>query len=201
MHGYNNRFEGSYGHEKEIAENPKPRLFEELPDGRIVLYHASTTKFQRDIETHGLRPNNLTGIRNFRGSLSGLVYMGIPEVVAQYSGHAVGKHGGRPMLLEVTVSDSTLVPDQDSGLSPSRGFRNQIYDAKYLDGNGIPEWMQSMLRIGTCAHEGTIESENIEFLVLESDFRKLARRIRELRTVATNIPTDYRIRDKISSSI
>ena len=37
-----------------------------------------------------------------------------------------------------------------------------------------------MFRIGTCAHEGTINEDKIEVYVTQSDFRRLARKIQDV---------------------
>ena len=173
---------------------PEHRLFKELSEERIVLYHGTSSELQRDVLRSGLKPNDLTGVQNFRGSRSGLVYIGIPEVAIQYSGEAAKRQGGEPILLEVVVSKSDLVPDQDSGLDPDeRTFENFYHSYSISHGDGIPKWLQSMFRIGTCAHKGTIDKDDIEVYATQSDFRRLARKIQEFRTALRHPPLEDRI--------
>ena len=194
----NNDFVGS-GFQSE----PELKLFEELSSGRIVLYHGTSSVFQSDIEGNGLRPNDRTGNRNFKkGGRHGLVYLGIPEVAFQYAGHSVDVQGGTPILLEVVVSRSDLVPDEDSGLDPDEEL--QEYLTSYISSQqlnnpqqAVARWLQSMFRIGTCAHDGTVDKDNIEVYATQSDFGRLARKIEKFRAALRNPPQDYRIDNPI----
>lgn len=170
-------------------------LFEVLGD-RIVLYHGTTSEFERLIENEGLRPNEDTEIRNFRGSRPELVYLGIVEVAFQYCFQACKNHGGNPVLLEVTVSTASLTSDQDSGIEPQiafkRAYLTQI-NSLDLDNTDEPRWLTSMLRTGTCAREGAIDSESIKVYKTQGDFSRLAAKIIRLRGSFLNISGDRRI--------
>jgi len=130
--------------------------FMELPGGRIVLYHGTTSVFLDDIIQFGLKPNDQTGNSSLGcGGFPGLVYLGKPREAWKAACQAKS-NGGEPVMLEVVVDTARLVPDEDSGLNPL--WENKDYMKREDD---LDPWLQSLLCAGSCAHKGVIDSGSI----------------------------------------
>ena len=112
----------------------------------------------------------------------------------QYAVVAARRQGGTPMLCEAVVDTEHLVPDEDSGLEPTREWQDYIslqYDG--IDRRHItPRWIQSLRLIGTCAHEGSIR-DGIDFFHLPEDLEALFQKISRVRKPMMEPPQDYRI--------
>jgi len=129
--------------QKTVEEVLRDRGVERLPDGRLVLYHATTAEhFAQISKTNSLRPSAETGARNWgfahevtedRGNK---IYLGSKDFVEkQVMKGIVAQKGGRAFLLKTKVPEAGLEPDEDTHAS---------------------SWHESLDTLGSCSFRGAI---------------------------------------------
>ena len=102
----------------------KKKGIERDPDGKLILYHATTAeKLIKILQSGKLLPPNITkestwslGDENEHEEKGAKIYIGSRDFV-ENKGPAQGvtfKDGGRSYILKVHVSEDTLRPDEDT---------------------------------------------------------------------------------------
>ncbi len=128
----------------------KRRGIERDPDGKLILYHATTIdKLIKILKTGKLLPPNVTGEsswsvggENKDNEKGSKIYIGSRNFV-ENNGPAQGvvyEDGGRAYILEVHVGEESLMPDEDTQ---------------------AVNWLESLDLLGSCSHRGEISNFKI----------------------------------------
>lgn len=125
----------------------KERGIEMAPDGRLVLYHATTAdKLAKILKGNKIEPPKKTGesswaVENEKSDevKQSKVYLGSYDTITGISKMLTEEKGGRGFLVETKVPQSGLRADEDSGA-------------------GDHDWVESLYRLGTCSYEGEIDN-------------------------------------------
>lgn len=150
------RFSGKQYDEvaRKIFQEYKKAVFnkrgvEQDPDGRVVLYHATTADALVDILKDKMIdvPKN-TGARTWGMSFEkddlakqSKIYLATKKSASDIAHMIQGEKGGSVFILKTKVDEGKLVPDEDT----------QAVD-----------WLASLDYQGTCSHEGGIDNFKIE---------------------------------------
>jgi hypothetical protein len=125
----------------------KKRGIERDPDGKLILYHATTVdKLTKILKSGKLIPPNVTGEsswsvgkENSDSEKGSKIYIGSRDFVEK-NGPAQGvvyEKGGRAYIIEVHVGEENLGPDEDTRAN---------------------NWLDSLDFLGSCSHKGEISN-------------------------------------------
>jgi len=107
------------------------RILELLQERRIqrtvYMYHGTSSRFLRSILKHGLLPDpgHTSWVGHYNLASLGGVYMSIDhDTAVEAARAAVNKHGGEPIIIQISVVTDSGTPDEDDVI-------NTILNATY----------------------------------------------------------------------